>query len=293
MGELTDDGKDYFYVYDVFGRLAKVTLRFGFGSPTVVSEYRYNGLGFKIGWHYDVNASGGAPNGSDPWYYFCYRPTWQIAAVFRDTDADPKEVYVQNAAGLGGYGGASYIDSMLLRDRDASTAWTAQANALDERVYYCPSWRSDVAALLTSSGKMLETQRYLSYGAPDGSPAGDYDDDGDWDATDSGNITGGWDARKDTELDGDVDANDVSHANSITGSYQTLGYEKLSSTVLFNRYGYSGAEHAVEPGWGRRSAPRLGRPATRTPPHSRLRLRRRAWRGPDRPPPRRRRRSRC
>jgi hypothetical protein len=47
------------------------------GSPAVVQEFRYNGLGHRIGWHYDTTRNGGgAPDGTtdsyDPWYYFQY-----------------------------------------------------------------------------------------------------------------------------------------------------------------------------------------------------------------------------
>jgi hypothetical protein len=40
-GNLTDDGKDYKYVYDAFGRLRKVNNQ----SDVLVAEYTYNGLG--------------------------------------------------------------------------------------------------------------------------------------------------------------------------------------------------------------------------------------------------------
>jgi len=100
-----------------------------------------------------------------------------------------------------------------------------------------------VSAILTDTGRMVEWDKYSAYGVPSGLPAGDTDSDGDWDATDSGAITGAYDVRKDTELDGDVDTRDVLHANSITGTYQTLGRGVLSSTAVNNRRGYAGYEH--------------------------------------------------
>ncbi len=52
-GNLTDDGKDYSYVSDAFGRLKTVKNR---GSSAVVAEYTYNGLNMRIDWHtsYDI-----------------------------------------------------------------------------------------------------------------------------------------------------------------------------------------------------------------------------------------------
>ncbi len=53
-------------------------------------------------------------------------------------DADPKERFVYHNAGLAGGGGSSYIDAVVLRDRDANTAWEDEADGtLEERVYYC------------------------------------------------------------------------------------------------------------------------------------------------------------
>ena len=80
-------------------------------------------------------------------------------------------------------------------------------------------------------------------------PKGDADCDGDWDATDSADIgshyTPGsaYAVRRDTDLDGDVDANDVTHANSITGGYQTLGRDVLTSPGVNNRIAYAGYQY--------------------------------------------------
>ncbi|MCL4742522.1 MAG: hypothetical protein KJZ54_10010 [Phycisphaerales bacterium] len=50
-------------------------------------------------------------------------------------DADPKERLVYHNAGLAGGGGSSYIDAVILRDRDANTAWEDEADGtLDEGV---------------------------------------------------------------------------------------------------------------------------------------------------------------
>ncbi|MFN7021239.1 MAG: RHS repeat-associated core domain-containing protein [Phycisphaerales bacterium] len=241
-GNQTDDGKDYIYVYDGFGRLRQVKNR---SDSSLVAEYRYNGLSFRIGWHYDADADKDVDS-SDPWYYFCYDDVWRVVATFRADDADPKEVFVHHNAGLGGYGGSSYIDSVILRDRDADTGWTSAADdKREERRYYCQNWRADVSAILTDAGSMIEWVKYSSYGVPFALPAGDTDSDGDWDATDSGRIStsSSYDVRQDTNLDGTIAAADITHANSITGGYQTLGRGILSSSAVANRRGYAGYEY--------------------------------------------------
>lgn len=246
-GNLTDDEEDYEYEYDAFGRLRKV---YATGTSDLVAAYTYNGLGFRIGWHSDVTDDGtndepdGVVDANDPWYWFCYDDHWRMVANFRDSDANPKEVFVHHNAGLGGWGGSSYIDSVLLRDRDANTAWYAQADSTrEERVYYCQNWRADTVALLTDSGKMLERVKYSAYGVPFALPAGDTDSDGDFDATDAAAITGPYDVRKDAELDGDVDFNDTYHAVGIASGYQTLGRGVMTSSGVESRRGYAGYEY--------------------------------------------------
>ena len=109
------------------------------------------------------------------------------------------------------------------------------------RTCVCQNWRADVSALLTSSGKMVEWDKYSAYGKPFGMPVGDTDSDGDWDLTDLGNMSGAYDVRKDADLDGDVDSSDVTWAN--TNGYQTLGYGVLSSSYVRNTKGYAGYEN--------------------------------------------------
>ncbi len=133
---------------------------------------------------------------------------------------------------------------MILRNRDANTAWTTASDAtLEEVRYYCQNYRGDVAAILTGGGRMAEWARYSSYGVPWAMPAGDTDSDGDWDATDEAAITGGYEVRKDAGLDGSVSADDVTRANAITGGYQTLGREFLTSTGVKNRIAYAGYQY--------------------------------------------------
>ncbi len=97
---------------------------------------------------------------------------------------------------------------------------------------------------VTDLGKLVEKVRYSSYGTPFGLPTGDTDSDGDNDATDQTAMFIGtpYNLREDADLDGDNDLADITHASSITGSYQTLGRTVLSSTGVKNRKGYAGYE---------------------------------------------------
>jgi RHS repeat-associated protein len=132
---------------------------------------------------------------------------------------------------------------VILRDRNVS----GDTDDLEERRCFCQNWRADVSAIVTDTGKMVEWVKYSAYGVAFGIPMGDTDGDGDWDATDntnlSGNIDGSGDVRQDCNLDGAITAADVTHANSITGGYQTLGRGVLSSTGVGNRKGYAGYEY--------------------------------------------------
>jgi hypothetical protein len=59
----------------------------------------------------------------------------------------------------------------------------------EERRYYCQKWPTDVSAILTDAGSMVEWVKCSSCVVPFALPAGDTDSDGDWDATDSTAIT--------------------------------------------------------------------------------------------------------
>lgn len=180
----------------------------------------------------------------------------QMCYAFRDDDEEPKEVFVHHAAGLAlrrrgrGFAGSSYIDSVIPNhtikpDRDVKNGWTGLSEGTrEERLYYCQNWRADVSAILTDTGKMVEWVKYSAYGVPYSLPAGDTDSDGDWDATDDSAISGSgsYDVRQDTDLNGKVESDDITHANSITGGYQTLGRWLLGADTIGNRRGYAGYE---------------------------------------------------
>jgi RHS repeat-associated protein len=255
-GNMTDDGKDYEFLYDAWGRLVEVQNQ----SQQTVAEYSYNGLGYRTGWHYDVDGDGtveanGSATPDDPWYHFAYDTSWRITATYWTShysswtvDADdPKEQFVANNAGLAGAGGSSYIDSVILRDRDANTAWEDQTDGtLEERTDHCQNWRADVVALMTDAGRLVNQVRYDPYGVPFGIPKTDMDGDGDADTDDYtlyySYYTGSTMPFADWNWDGTKNSTDlIAYGNDRTAD-STLGRGDLS-------YDYSHASGAGRKGY--------------------------------------------
>jgi len=237
-GNMTDDAKDYKYEYDAFNRLRQVKNQ----SDALVEENRYNGLGFRIAEHVDTDDDQDV-DANDSWRYFAYDERWRVVAHFLNSDTAPTEEFLNHNAGLDGLGGSSYIDLVVMRERD-----TDDNGSLNERLYYCQNWRADVSALIERlagpSTQLTEWAKYSAYGVPFGLPGGDTDSDGDCDATDVTQIQtwidlGPYNVRGDIDLDGDVDATDKSTVqNNFQGT--TLGRGNLSAVV--SRRGYAGYE---------------------------------------------------
>jgi hypothetical protein len=199
--------------------------------------------------HEDTDVDGDVDS-NDKWYYDVFDEGWRQLARYREGDSSPKEDFVPHQAGANGYGGSSYIDSVICRNKDKNTAWTtASDGVLEERSYFCQNWRADVSAVLklvgSSGTELREWDKYSAYGTPTGLPGGDTDSDTDCDGTDVSQvhtwITGSYDVRGDIDLDGDVDATDES---TVSGSYSglTLGRGSLSASGVVNRKGYAGYE---------------------------------------------------
>ena len=183
---------------------------------------------------------------SDKTYYVKHDERWRIVAVFRESDTSAKEAFVYHNAGASGHGGSSYIDDVILRDRDHNSGWTSAADGtLEQRRYYCQNWRHDVVALIKSDGKIAERDRYLSYGTPFGSPLADATFDGTVSASDTTQVNNDWGAnyhvRSDFNLDGAVGAADSAEVTANSG--KSLGWGTLSDmTNVGNRKGYAGYE---------------------------------------------------
>ncbi len=249
VGNLTDDAESYEYVYDPFGRLRKVNTQ----ASALVAEYKYNGLGYMIAVHENTDNDNDVDS-NDKWFYPAYDERWRMVGNFRESDTAPKEEWVNQDAGLDGRGGSSYINGVVLRNKDANTAWTSASDGvLEERIYLCQNWRGDVSALVYSNGDQVEQVRYSSYGTPFGLPGGDTDSDGDCDATDVTQIqtwidAPAYDLRGDIELDGDVDASDK---GIVQASYQGLALGRGVASSCQNTLGWNGYLEGAEVRWYR------------------------------------------
>ncbi|MCK4873250.1 MAG: hypothetical protein KAS72_11035 [Phycisphaerales bacterium] len=242
VGNLTDDDENYEYIYDAFGRLVEITDQ----SQDTVTEYAYNGLGYRISVHYDTDIDGDV-DANDATYHHVYDTHWQVVGTYRNDDDDPKEQFTHHSAGVSsGQGGSSYIDMIICRDKDANTDWDAEADGtLEKRTYYFQNYHGDVVALLTDSGALEERVFYSPYGVPFASRVGDADADGDVDQSDLGIVlaalSGPYNARCDFDLDGDVDQSDLGIHLATSGS--SLGRGVLSSDDVQNFFGYAGYRH--------------------------------------------------
>jgi hypothetical protein len=142
--------------------------------------------------------------------------------------------------GAGGYGTSSSIDQVVLREREANTAWHLSSDGtLEERLYYCQNWRHDVVALVTANCELRERVRYSSYGIPFGQPLCDCDGDVDVDAADTAILLGAWGTstpKCDLGLNGTIDATDQSILLGNSGA--TSGFGELTRNR--NRLGHAG-----------------------------------------------------
>ena len=245
VGNLTDDGEHWEHEYDAFGRLRKIT---DTSDQSLIAEYEYNGLGHRVCTHQDTDLDGDTDS-ADLKYYFAYDERWRIVATFRGTDSSPKEQFVHHNAGASGHGGRSYIDAVIMRDKDANTAWTSASDGtLEERIYYCQNWRNDVVLTVDSGGDIVEHARYSSYGVAFGIPAGDTNSDGDCDKGDSADTdqiqtwidTSTYAVLGDLDCDGDTDSTDKTKALNNAGT--DLGWGDLSHSSVDIRRGYAGYE---------------------------------------------------
>ena len=117
-------------VYDAFGRLRKVNDQ----SDALVEEFKYNGLGQRIGWHYNVDGdrNGVEINSDDPWFWFVHDDQWRIVGTHREGDSatQMKEQFIYHNPGLADPGASSgYIGSVILRDRDNTNGWTGAGDS--------------------------------------------------------------------------------------------------------------------------------------------------------------------
>lgn len=185
-GNTTDDGLACEYVWDAWNRLVTVKNQ----SHTTVAEYTYYPGPMMATAHWDLTTSGGgSPDGSvnsdDPYYCYQYDEATRLLAEYRwiggggDNTDQAKYIHVVDNAGLGGFGGSSYINDVILTERDDTTGEKSASDGVyDVRLYPLVNWRHDVVGLATAAGLMKEWVKYSAYGEAFGLPIGDATDDG-------------------------------------------------------------------------------------------------------------------
>ncbi len=255
VGNMTNDGKGQKYVYDGFGRLREVRLTAE--SNRIKSAYRYNGSGMRIS--HAINTSTGTTDddvtdSTDPVTWFALDERWRTVAAYSGAGnsavgATQLERWVHHAAGVGGHGSSSYIDSVILRDRDIVTTGAGASNpddsadALEGRVYVLQNWRADVVATTGRTGNLIEWIQYTAYGSAITNPPGngDFNGDGGVDGADQDAFYAAWTAgllSADVNNDASVDGSDVSTFNSIWETGESPAAGLCVTTGI--RIGYAG-----------------------------------------------------
>jgi len=201
----------------------------------------------------DVTDAGGS---GDPVTYFGYDERWRVAGAWvSDANATPSsstptERWVHHAAGARGMGGSSYIDSVVMRDRDVVTSGGSAnstsdggTDALEERIYVLQNWRADVVATVGRTGTLIEWMQYTAYGSAITNPPGNADFNGDG-GVDGSDTEAFFDAFKagllsaDVNNDGSVTGDDV----QAFSDFWDAGYYPKPGVCSFTaiRIGYAG-----------------------------------------------------
>lgn len=241
-GNLTaNPDKGHVYKWDSLGRLVAI---YASNGTDQIAEFKYNALGYRIAERLDSTGDGFITSADDVWTRLVYDARWRVIETYNvDISAnteDQVERHVHHAAGLYGAGTGSYIDSVVLRDRDTD----ADGAVDDERHYFCQNWRHDVVAIVNDQGYQLEQIRYSPYGVPFAIPFIDQDQDGDVDSADgtlfSARYGGAYDVRADADLDGDMDFADVSFYSAQGSAIDTTNIGRAVQSSYGHNLGYSG-----------------------------------------------------
>jgi len=153
----------------------------------------------------------------------------------------------RHQAGLAGHGGSSYIDTVVLRDKDSTNGWTGLGDGTrEQRHYYAQNWRADVSAIFDSSGEIQEWDKYRAYGVAFLLTPGDHNKDGAVAKADSNAFDADYAAgnlRADLNKSGSVTTADQTIFNASYAKAVVGGRWKLSAPDIANRKGYAGYEH--------------------------------------------------
>lgn len=261
VGELSSDdslasGYGYKYTWDVFGRLTKIQTN-DTTTPVTVAEFKYDARNHRIAWRHPL-AGGGGSAPESRWFYPIYDHRWRIIEVERDTDGSGTmawyERFYYHNAGLDGEGGASYVDAVFRRERDAAL----DGGTLEEVLTYLQNWRGDVVAMVKPDGWVEERARYSAYGRPFNIQAGDYNASGYVSVQDYFDFyadQAAGNANADYNFNGTVSVQDIFDFLSASGYFDPnnvtsgpgSGWDTLSRSDHGNRKGYAGYEFLAAP----------------------------------------------
>jgi len=152
-------------------------------------------------------------------------------------------------AGLAGHGGSSYIDTVVLRDKDnnGGGGWTGTPDGIrEQRHYYAQNWRADVSVIVDNAGDIQEWDKYRAYGVPFLLTPADHNKDGAVAKDDSNAFDADYAAgnlRADLNKSGTVTTADQTIFNASYAKAVVGGRWKLSAPDIANRKGYAGYEH--------------------------------------------------
>jgi RHS repeat-associated protein len=173
-----------------------------------------------------------------------------------------------HAAGVGGYGGSSYVDHVVLRERDVPGAHQAEEDepkapdgVLEERRYILQNWRYDVIGVVTALGSLIERRRYDAYGRPISVSPADVGAQGGVEGTDGylsnndaasyNTLYFGGQVKWSTDLadgttcrpNGALNASDYARFNDYFNAGYTGGLGLVSSAEVDLRRGYAGYQY--------------------------------------------------
>ena len=232
VGNLTDDGEHYKYVYDGRGWLVEIRNR---ANSNPIIRYDRYGNGWIALKTYDSDADGLLTD--ETAQAQIYDDRWRVTGVADEGSATIDEQWIYHHAGVNG--ASSYIDAILLWDKGMTRYYPIQ-----------DTQHQDVVVLLTDSGGQVEQIRYTPYGVPFNIPKGDVmgnvalEPNGSYDFNDTSHLVSELNASNynvlyDENLDGTFDGNDIAAFSSATG-----GREVLSQVE--NSRGYTGMRHQVD-----------------------------------------------
>jgi len=157
--------------------------------------------------------------------------------------------FLYHNAGVAGHGGSSYIDTVVLRDKDnnGGGGWTGTGDGTrEQRHYYAQNWRADVSVIVDNAGDIQEWDKYRAYGVPFLLTPRDHNKDGAVAKAHSNAFDADYAAgnlRADLNKSGTVTTADQTIFNASYAKAVVGGRWKLSAPDIANRKGYAGYEH--------------------------------------------------